>query len=122
MNTGLISTRYAKALLDHAIASGEQQEVYHRMKTLAAMFIEQPALRRALSGAVNTREKKIFLLRTASGGDLPPSLERMLGLIMENEREELIHYIALRYTELYRDRAPCSVGRYSGSAPPVRSP
>ena|SRR5690554_2849304 len=117
MNTGLISTRYAKALLDHAIASGEQQEVYHRMKTLAAMFIEQPALRQALSGAVNTREKKIFLLRTASGGDLPPSLERMLGLIMENEREELIHYIALRYTELYRDRFNIQYGRLITAIP-----
>ena len=35
MNTGLISTRYASALLDFAIESGQEKEVYGRMKTLS---------------------------------------------------------------------------------------
>ena len=117
MNSGLISTRYAKALLDHAIASGEQQEVYLRMKTLAAMFTAHPALRRALAGTVNTKQQKISILHTASGGDLPSSLERMIRLILENEREELIHYIALRYLELYRDRFNIQYGRLITAVP-----
>lgn len=117
MNTGLISTRYAKALLDYAITSGEQQEVYLRMKTLATMFTEQPALRRALIGTVNTKEQKISILRTACGGDLPPSLERMIRLIMENEREELIHYFALRYAEFYRARFDIQYGKLITAVP-----
>ncbi len=38
MNSGLVSTRYAYALLDFAIESGEQEQVYARMKLLAHMF------------------------------------------------------------------------------------
>lgn len=117
MNTGLISSRYAKALLEHATAAGEQQQVYLRMKTLAAMYTEVPSLRRALSGTTNTKDSKLAILRTACGGDLPPSLERMIRLIMENEREELMHYIALRFTELYRDRFEIRYGKLITAVP-----
>lgn len=118
MNTGLISTRYAKALLEHAIDSGEQQEVYLRMKTLASMFSQQPSLRRALAGTMNTKQQKISLLHTAcGGGEIPPSLERMIRLILENEREDLIHYFALRYAELYRDRFEIQSGKLITALP-----
>ena len=118
MNTGLISTRYAKALLEYSIESREQQEVYERMQTLAAMFTQQPSLRRALTGTMNTKKQKISLLQTAcGGGELPLSLERMIRLIFENEREELIHYIALRYAELYRERFAIQYGRLITALP-----
>lgn len=117
MNTGLISTRYAKALLDYAIASGQQQEVYARMQTLSSMFIEVPALRRALSGSMYPKEKKRSILETACGGDLPSSLEKMIALILENEREELIQYIALRYAELYRSRFNIQYGKLVTAVP-----
>lgn len=118
MNSGLISTRYAKALLEHAIDSEEQQLVYRRMQTLAVMFTQQPSLRRALAGTMNTKKQKISLLQTAcGGGELPPSLERMIRLILENEREELIHYIALRYAELHRERFEIHYGRLITAMP-----
>lgn len=117
MNTGLISTRYAKALLDHATALGEQEEVYAKVKMLASMFIEVPSLKRALLGTSNTKEKKISILRTACGGELPPSLERMFRLIMKNEREEFIHYIALRFNELYRVRYNIQYGKVITAIP-----
>ena len=67
MNSGLVSTRYANALLDYAIEMGEQEEVYARMKVLSAMFVEVPGLKGALQNpSIPTNEKKDIIL-TACG-------------------------------------------------------
>ncbi|HBK41966.1 MAG TPA: F0F1 ATP synthase subunit delta, partial [Porphyromonadaceae bacterium] len=40
MNTGLISTRYATALLDFAVEQNLQERVYSEIKTLLHMYSE----------------------------------------------------------------------------------
>lgn len=48
MNTGVVSRRFAKALLAYAKGEGLEDKVYKEVKTLAAHFAEVPALRRAV--------------------------------------------------------------------------
>ena len=104
MNLGLISTRYASSLLDYAIESGQQEEVYRSMKTLSEMFVQVPRLRSTLlNPSLSASEKKKILI-TASGGNVSSSLDKMLDLILMNDREENIQTITLRFIDLYRER------------------
>src|SRR5690554_5246975 len=117
MNTGLISTRYASALLDFAIESGQEKEVYGRMKTLSEVYLQVPQLRIALANSAITRKDKKQILFTSIGGNVPSSLDKMVDLILKNEREEVILFIALRYIELYRYKFNIQYGKLITAVP-----
>ncbi|MGI6073198.1 MAG: F0F1 ATP synthase subunit delta [Fermentimonas sp.] len=104
MNTGLISYRYACTLLEFSIDNGEEKEVYESMKFLNDVFIETSLLRQSLNDRSVSKAKKKKLMITACGGNIPESLDKMLDLILKNEREDVLHFIALKYMELYRER------------------
>lgn len=103
MNAGLISTRYASSLLDYAIELGQQEEVYRSMKTLSEIFVKVPRLGYTLLNPSLSASEKKKLLTTASGGNLSSSLDKMIDLILMNDREESIRNIALRFIDLYRN-------------------
>lgn len=111
MNSGLISTRYARALLEYAAETGEQEEVYEKMKLLSEIFLEVTELRYAIQNqSISTSEKRA-VITTACGGSLPSSFSKMLTLILRNERQEHLLYIALRYVELYREKFHIQYGK-----------
>jgi len=111
MNTGLISSRYADSLLQYAISLGQEEEVYDKMKLLSEIFMKMPRLRSAIiNPSLSGREKKKILM-TACGGSVPSSLSKMIDLILKNEREEVLQYIALRFIDLYRDKFDIQSGR-----------
>ena len=111
MNSGLISTRYARALLEYAAEMGEQEEVYEKMKLLSEIFLEVTELRYAIQNqSISTPEKRA-VITTACGGSLPSSFSKMLTLILRNERQEHLLYIALRYVELYREKFHIQYGK-----------
>ncbi len=104
MNTGLISSRYAITLLDFSIEKDEQDKVYEKMKLLTEVFIYTPLLRRTLGDrSITTLNKKKFIT-TACDGDLPVSLDKMIDLILKNDRQDILHFIALQYIKMYRER------------------
>lgn len=117
MNTGPVSTRYATALLDHAVEKGEQEEVYAKMKLLVAVFMEVPELRRALQDPSIPGAEKVNILRAACGHDLPPALDEMVALIVKNEREEYMQFIAQRFIDLYRHRFRLQAGKLVTAVP-----
>lgn len=104
MNTGLISSRYASSLLQYAVSLQQQEEVYERVKLLSEVFTTMPVLRRAMKNRSLSIGDKKNILVTACGGSMPSSLSRMTNLILKNEREEVLQYIALRFVDLYRDK------------------
>lgn len=117
MNTGPISTRYATALLDYSIEKGEQEEVYARMKFLVAVFLEVPKLRGALQDLSIPSSEKLKIVRTACGDSLPTSLDEMLALIVQNERERYTQFIAQRFIDLYRKRYRLQAGKLVTATP-----
>jgi F-type H+-transporting ATPase subunit delta len=104
MNTGLISTRYATALLKYSVELNQQKEVYSALRFFLKVYGNVLELRKALhtNSVTKSEKKKIFI--TACGGTVPSSLREMLELVMKNERHGLLHYIALRFVDLYRER------------------
>ena len=117
MNTGLIPVRYAKALLDFANVSKEQDRVYVETKSVIKSYFQFNELRTVLDNPVlaNAEKRKIILL--AAGGKVSNSFERFLDLIMENNREKHLHEIALKFTDLYRKQQNIHFGKLTTATP-----
>jgi F-type H+-transporting ATPase subunit delta len=117
MNTGLISSRYAYTLLEYAVASGQQNEVYTAMKIFSELFLQTRPLRRAIQNPSIALQDKKKIIVTACGNNVPASLDKMFDLILKNKREEMIRYIALRFIELYRERYHIQYGKLVTAVP-----
>lgn len=88
MNTGVVSMRYAKALLAYAEGQKVEDRVYEEVKTLAANYVNVPDLRRAIENPVLDAKRKCELLREASGGkDVSEELMRFFALVLDERRE-----------------------------------
>lgn len=111
MDSGLISFRYANALLEYAAGQHQEEEVYERMKLLSGVYFRMQELRRVLMNPSVLRKDKQAILLTACGGNVPSSLSGMIDLILKNEREEAILSIAQRFIDLYRDKFQIRSGR-----------
>ena len=106
MNTGVVSRRFAKALLAYAKGEGLEDKVYKEVKTLAAHFAEVPGLRRAVENPVLERSKKLELLCEASGGkDVSQVMTRFLSLVLEDRREKFLQFMMWSYIDLYQELA-----------------
>ena len=67
MDTGVISVRYARALLKAATDAKKEDAVYREMLTLAKSYIDVPQLRHTIDNPMLSKDKKETLLLTAVG-------------------------------------------------------
>ncbi|MDD6211489.1 MAG: F0F1 ATP synthase subunit delta [Bacteroidales bacterium] len=102
MNTGIISVRYAKALLAYAKNTGKEEVLYKEMRTLSESFEEFHTLREALENPILRTEKKEMLLITAAGINVSDQYKRFIQLVLKNKRETMLPLISLIYINLYR--------------------
>ena len=102
MNTGVISVRYARALLKAACEQGIEDKVYALMQTLAQSYLQVPDLRMTIENPMLPKEKKRKLLEVACGNDCPELVGRFLSLVLKDEREDLLQLMANDYVTLYR--------------------
>lgn len=104
MDEGIISKRYAKALLEYAVAREEDKVIYERMKLLFRSLQETLQLREVLQNSMVSQEDKLMLIKTASGGaEMEESALKFMKLVFRNERGGLMHDMALSYMILYRE-------------------
>ena len=68
MDIGVISVRYARALLKTSMEFNNSEDVYKEMQRLAQSYIEVPDLRHTIDNPMLAKETKRQLLSTASGG------------------------------------------------------
>ena len=104
MDIGIVSMRYAKALMEYAKSTGTEDRLYTEMRTLSRSFEKHPDLRAALANPILPVEEKFSLICTAAVGDAPAGqeLSRFVTLILKNRREAFLQYICLSYLDLYR--------------------
>lgn len=102
MDAGIISTRYARAILKFAEEKSLETSIYQNMQTLANSFTEFPDLQKAMSAPMVTAEKKIELLLTASGKDDTNVLKSLIRMVVERGRANYMRNIALVYMDVYR--------------------
>ena len=67
MDIGVISVRYARALIKSAISMKLEDQVYQEMQTLYKSYIDVPELRFTIDNPMLSKDKKQKLLTTALG-------------------------------------------------------
>ena len=117
MNAGLIPVRYAKALLDFANVSKVQDRVYTEAKSITRSYFQFSELRTVLDNPVlaKTEKRKIILL--AAGGKVSTSFEKFLDLVLDNNRENHLLSIALKYIDLFRKQKNIHYGKLTTASP-----
>lgn len=104
MDLGIISMRYAKALLRYAQENRQEEQVYTEMQTLVRTFQLCPALQNALLNPVMSSDEKVRLLTLAScgKGEASPTLVRFLRMVVKKERADVMLFMAHSYCTLYQ--------------------
>jgi F-type H+-transporting ATPase subunit delta len=112
MDIGVISVRYARALLKSATEAKIDAQVYHDMQLLAKSYIDVPALRQTIDNPMLDKEKKQMLLYTAIGGEQAAELSKaFVALVLKEGRESMIQFMANSYVTLYRQQKNIILGR-----------
>ena len=102
MDLGLISVRYARALLKAGIDVKLEDKVYEEMQTLADSYIKVPGLKFTIDNPMLSKEKKERLLIVASGEKICDLSRSFIKLVLKEGRESIMQFIANSYITLYR--------------------
>ena len=111
MDIGVISVRYARALLKSATDQKLEDAVYQEMQLLAKSYLEVPQLRQTIDNPMLSKEKKEALLLTAVGGQSTDLTRAFIGLVLKEDREPVMQFIANSYVTLYRQQKNVIRGR-----------
>lgn len=102
MDLGLISVRYARALLKASVEAKLSGDVYGDMQTLAGSYIKVPELRFTIDNPMLSKEKKEDILVTAAGGKPCSLTKTFLKLVLKEDRESMMQFMANSFITLYR--------------------
>ncbi|MDO9154091.1 MAG: F0F1 ATP synthase subunit delta [Paludibacter sp.] len=104
MNSGLIATRYAKALLRFAYNNKSSANVYREMKVMSGSFENTHLLMLMLEDPVINSEIKKKVLLTSAGKNVSQTTSRFIDLVLKNKREVFLQSMALSYIDIYRKK------------------
>lgn len=118
MSLGMISTRYARALLGYAKDNRVEDKIFEEAKVLIQSYREVPELRTAIDNPVLDTQSKFDLLCAAAGN---PSKEfvNFIQLVLDQKREPLLVGISLVYLDLYREYKQIDVVKLVTAVPPT---
>lgn len=102
MDLGVISVRYARALLKSATEQGIETTVFAEMQSLGRCFIDLPQLRSTIDNPMLSAKQKETLLLTACGDNVTALTQRFFQLVLKEGRENALQFMAASYVTLYR--------------------
>lgn len=118
MDIGIISRRYARALLAFASERANETKVYEQTESFLARYIQIEDIRHTVENPMVSRMEKIKLLQNATAGkETCEELTRFFGLLLENKREKFIPFIFHSYLFLYRKAKRIRQGQLVTAAP-----
>ncbi|WP_321480667.1 F0F1 ATP synthase subunit delta [uncultured Bacteroides sp.] len=121
MEVGIISMRYAKALIAYAKAHGVEKRLYKEVSMLTKKFRTHPDLRKALDNPILPVEDKLKLVCTAAVAnekeEVSEELIRFMKLVLEERREVYLQFMCLMYQDLYRKMKHIGIGKLVTAVP-----
>lgn len=87
---GVISVRYARALLKSATDAKQEDKVYSEMLTLSDSYVKVPELRLTIENPMLPQETKEALLVTAVGDNPTALTKSFIRLVLRNDRENVM--------------------------------
>jgi len=108
--------RYARALLKSATDAQLEDQVYQEMMTIAKSYVDVPALRQTIDNPMLSKDKKESLL-TVAAGDKPSALTKaFIALVLKEDRENVMQFMANSYVTLYRKQKNVIRGKLTTAA------
>lgn len=117
MNTGVVATRYAKAIYEFALGKGQEEVVYRDFGVLLKNYFKLPELTAVLKDPTVSLKQKSELLLTACGDPKNETLCQIIHLILKNGRINHLENIALVYEEYYRNSKGIVIAELTTVAP-----
>jgi len=111
MDIGIISVRYARALLKCSINAKVEDNVYQEMITLAKSYIEVPDLKTTIDNPMLANDKKQEFIETACGGNVSPLTHLFIALVLKELRVKFLQFMANSYVSLYRKQQNITRGK-----------
>ena len=111
MDIGVISVRYARALLKSATDAKIETDVYKEMQMLAKTYMEVPQVRQTIDNPMLSKDTKQALLLTAVGENPCELTKTFISLVLKEDRENVMQFIAHSYVTLYRQQKIVIRGR-----------
>ena len=111
MDIGVISVRYARALFKSATDAKIETDVYKEMQTMAKTYAEVPQLRQTIDNPMLSKDTKQQLLLTAVGEKPCELTKAFISLVLKEDRENVMQFIANSYVTLYRQQKNVIRGR-----------
>lgn len=112
MNTGLISSRYARALLMFVDETGAGETVLRQVQVIGKALSALPQLRMMMEdpGGVSQAQKMSLFESALDGEKLAPELESLLRLLLRGGRISLAGFVFKSFERMYyasRGIKPC---------------
>jgi F-type H+-transporting ATPase subunit delta len=116
MDIGVISVRYARALLKSATDQKLEEKVYQEMMTIAKSYLEVPQLRQTIDNPMLSKDKKKMLLLTAVGEKPSELTKSFIQLVLKEDRENVMQFMANSYITLFRKQKNVIRGKLTTAA------
>ena len=81
------------------------------MQYLMVSYVEVPELRITIDNPILSKSKKQILLETACGDVVNPLTRRFIALVLREDRENVLQFIAASYITLYRKDKNITLGK-----------
>ena len=117
MDLGVISVRYARALLKCATGLKLEDQVYKEMQTLSKSFLEVPELRFTIDNPMLSKDKKLKIVATACDDNICELTKKFVELVLNEDREKTLQFMAASYITLYRQQKNIIRGSLTTAAP-----
>ncbi len=118
MNEGIVSSRYAKALLKFTQETGNGDKVYSQAGILVLRMEEIPQFKDYIKNHDEiSLEKKLQLLETALGEPMSMEISRFVTLVAQRGRMEYIMRMLYSFISQYREVHNIKVGRLITALP-----
>lgn len=114
---GVISVRYARALLKSGTDAKQEDKVYSEMLTLSDSYVKVPELRLTIENPMLPQETKEALLVTAVGDNPTALTKSFIRLVLRNDRENVMQLMANSYITLYRRQKNIIRGKLTTAVP-----
>lgn len=117
MDIGVISVRYARALLKSSVEAKIEDKVYHEMATMAKSYIGVPELRHTIDNPMLANEKKQQLLQAAAGLQVSDLTRSFISMVLKEGRANVMQFMANSFVTLYRQHKNVISGKLVTAAP-----
>jgi F-type H+-transporting ATPase subunit delta len=117
MKTGLIASRYARALFQFAVDRQAEDKVFENIRLVEKILSETTQLKLVLKNPLLGKDVKKQLVITACGGKVHPVFERFIDLTLQNKREALLHNVAMKYMDFYYESKNLAIVRLTTAFP-----